>query len=218
VRAHLGADVFGSVRAKTGSEAAAEDDAIDVKEVDDRGTGSGNGVVRVVDEFVRETVVLSQRSFPHTTCEAIPVRLAHEVEQLRALSAFVELARASLHRRSPRVRLGASTAAARTNTSTELHDGVPELAGGPIAFPSLASEHDRPAEAGSPPDGQERLEVAAGAEFEFGGGGCCDVVCHPHTGPDPPNQFLGKGVRIGPTARQIRVESDRAGGSVDSAG
>src|SRR5262249_51691740 len=217
VRTHLGADALRSTPAEASSEAAAQDDAIDVKEVDDGGTRRGDGVVRVVDEFERERVVLLEGAFPDAAREAIPVRLAHEVEQLRSLSAFVERARAGLHCRSARVRLRAATAAAGTDTPTELHHGVSQLAGCPVAFPPPTSGHGRAAEAGSPPDGKKGREVAAGAELELRLRGNCDVVSHPHPGPHAPNKFLGEGVRIGPAARQVRVESHRARGSVDNA-
>ncbi len=83
--------------------------------------------------------------------------------------------------------------------------------------------HRRPASTTDPPrpvphqTARNDGRLAAGAELEFRGRGDRDVVCHPHTGPHPPSQFVGEGVRIGPAARQIRVESDRAGGGVDSA-
>jgi hypothetical protein len=95
---------------------------------------------------------------------------------------------------------------------------VPQLAGGPVAFPSPTSEHDAAAEAGSPPDGKKGRKIAAGAELELRSRSRGNVVGHPHRDPHAPSELLGQGVRVGPAARQIRVESHRAGGGVDGAG
>src|SRR5262249_2196185 len=117
-----------------------------------------------------------------------------------------------------RVRLGATPAAARTNTPAELHNRMPQFAGGPVAFPSPTSEHDRAAEAGSPPDSEKGREIAARAELELRARSDCDVVCHPHASSHLPSEFLDKRVRIRPAVCQIRVESHGAGRGVDSAG
>src|SRR5262249_19366704 len=140
---------------------------------------------------------------------------AHELEELRPLSALVEVASPRLHRGSARVRLGTATTAARTDTPTELHDGVAQLAGGSAALPSPAGEHDASADAGAPPDGEKGREVAARSELELRGRGDCDVIRHLHAGSGEPSELLGKGIRIDPTARQVRVESDSARGCVD---
>src|SRR5262249_57178117 len=131
-------------------------------------------------------------ALPHTAREPIPVRLAHEVEQLRALSSFVEVTRSGLHRCPARVRLGATPAAARTNTPAELHNRMPQFAGGPVAFPSPTSEHDRAAEAGSPPDSEKGREIAARAQLELRARSDCDVVCDPHASSHLPTEFLDK--------------------------
>ena len=62
------------------------------------------------------------------------------------------------------------------------------------------------------------MEVATRAELELCGRGDRDVVRHPHGCADELSQSCGKGVRIAPAAREIRVEPDSPGVAIDGTG
>ena len=218
VRAHLLADAFRRLRAEACPEPSAHDDAVDVQEIDDRGAGSPNRVVGVIDQLARERVVLLECACPHAARQTIPVRGAHEVEQLRPLSAFMEMSRPRLHRRSACIRLDAATTAARTDPAAELDHGVAQLARSAVPFPAPTCENDTAAETGPPPDSKEGWEVAARAKLELRRRGGRDIVRHQDGCPDEPSQIRGKGVWLAPAAREIRVEPDSARIGIDGTG
>ena len=123
---------------------------------------------------------------------------------------FVLAACLGFHRRAAGVGLHAALAPAGALGAAALDDHVADLAGRAAAEPRLAVEDDAAADAGSPEDAEQDLELAAGAEIELGLGRDLDVVADPHRRAERLRERLAE--------REAALPAGQVAGAADDAG
>src|SRR5436190_17696635 len=162
--------------AQAQSQSAADDDGLDVKQIDSRCDARAERFDGAVDQLDGHLVVLLQRPRPDAGRQPRPPALLHDLEQIRLLALLLQLASARFHRRASGVGLHAALAAAWALRAVDLDDDVADLAGGAAATPLLAVQHQSAADTCTPEDAEDRMERLARAEPELGLGGHRDVV------------------------------------------
>src|SRR3954454_11951402 len=178
VRMHRPADPLDVWFPEAADEAAADDDRLEVHEVDRRGDARAQRLDGAVNQLLRQRVVGLDRARPDSACEPVAIALLHDLEEVCLGALLVPLSRLDFHRRAPGVCLHAATASAGTASAVLLHDHVADLASGAAAVPGLAVQDDAAADAGAPEDADQGVVVAAGAQLRLGLGGHTDVVSH----------------------------------------
>ena len=108
--------------------------------------------------------------------------LLHQLEEVGLVALFVLAAGLGFHRRAAGVGLHAAPPPAGALGAAALDDHVADLPGGAAAEPGLAVEDQATADAGSPEDPDQALELAPGAEVELRLGRDLDVVADPDLG------------------------------------
>src|SRR3954447_12485938 len=176
VRAHLLGQAGTGGLAELDADAAAEDDRLDVEQVDGAGDAGAERAVRAVHDVAGELVALLEGARPDAGGQAVALALLHQLEEHGLLALVDAAAGLELHRLAPRVGLHAAGAPARALRAALLDDHVADLAGAAAAVPLLAVEDQAAADARAPEDAEQRLVVAPRAELELGGGRHRDVV------------------------------------------
>ncbi len=136
--------------------------------------------------------------------------LSHQLEEVGLGALFVLAARLGFHRRATGVSLHAALAPAGALGAAALDDHVADLPGSAAAEPGLAVEDDAAADAGSPEDADQALELAAGAEMELGFGRDLHVVADSHR--------RAKRFREGLAEREAALPAGQVAGAADDAG
>src|ERR1022692_1350948 len=214
MRLHRGGDPLCSGNAEAGAEAAADHDRVEIEQVDRRTDTGAERLHGAVDQPRRELVAAHERRGPDAARQAIALVLAHQLEQFRLRSFRLGPPGAPLHRRAAGGRLEAALPAARARGSVHPDDDVPELSRGAAAEPELAVDHDRAADAGAPPDAEERAIRPPRAEEPLGFDGDADVVAERDADTELLAQRGGQRKRAGPV-RQIPRAGDGSRGAVD---
>ena len=153
-----------------------------------------------------------ERPLPDAAGEPVAAPLLHDLEELGLGAVLDLLAGLDLHREPARVGLHAALATARAARAAALDDHVADLAGGAPADPGLAVQDQPAADAGTPPDAEDRVELPAGAQLELALNRHLDVVAHPHRHAELVGQVLAEREGAGP-ARQVAGVGDDAGRS-----
>ena len=149
-----------------------------------------------------------QRPLPDAAGEARFPVLVHQLEEVGLVALFVLAPRLGFHRRAPGVGLHAAAPPAGALGAAALDDHVPYLAGGAAAEPRLAAEDEAAADAGSPEDPDQALELLTGTEVELGFGRDLDVVADSYLGPERPFEVVGQGERALPAGEVLRRGDD----------
>src|SRR5262249_34878394 len=151
---------------------------------------------------------------PDSALQPRAVVLLHDLEEVGLLPARDQLAGARLHRCATRVRLEAAAPAAGAPRPAPFDDHVPDLAGRSTAGPGLAVEDDAAADAGAPPDAEQRRMLLRGAEVKLPVDRDVDVVVEVDGRADETGQGGAERERRLPVGEVASV-LDRARGRVD---
>src|SRR5207248_545662 len=153
----LGAQRDEGPRSQATHEPAADDDPLDLDEIDRRRDRRAERQQRVGDDLRRELVPRLQRLLPDRAHELLAPARFHDLEQPRRPPGGERLARSRLHGYASRQSLDTSARAALAASPCEADDRVSYLAGGagsPAAAKASASAAST--EPGSPPWGVRR--------------------------------------------------------------
>src|SRR6187397_2672545 len=132
---------------------------------------TASGSIRLTDEAIPT---------PDAAGEPVAAVLFHELEQVGLGAPLDLLAGFELHRQPTRIGLHAAAPPAGAARPSALHDHVADLACGATAEPLLAVEDQAAADAGSPPDPEDRVELLAGSLIELALDRDRDIVANPH--------------------------------------
>ena len=163
------------------AEAAADQDGLDVDQVDGRGDGGAEGLDRAVDQLVGQRVAGVQGGLPDAAAHPGAAQPLLDGQQLGRAAGGRGRPGGALQGDPAGVGLHAAAAPARAQLAAVDHHHVADLAGRPVgAGPQPAAEdegaaHPRPGE-----HAQQVVEAAAGPEPVLGQGGHDHVVVDHH--------------------------------------
>src|SRR5829696_5311076 len=155
VRHHRLADALHVGFAETGAEAAADHHGLHAR---------AQRAERALDQLGGQLVAVLEGTGPDPGGEPRAAALLHDLEEVRLAPALVQAPGADLHPPAPGVSLHAAAAAAGALRTVDLDHHVAQLSGRPTALPRIPVEHQPAADAGAPPDPEQRLRPSAGAE------------------------------------------------------
>ena len=183
VRGHLLDDLIDERLTESVAEAAADDDRLQVEEVLGRCETDAQSPRGVVDQLLRHSIALRERSRVDAGAEALATTLFHDPEQCRLLPALDQTPRAALHAGSSRVGLETAATSAGTPQATWLHDDVTDLPAGSPAVMELAVEDEAPSDAGAHPDAEQVLIRSTRSSLVLAEDADADIVSDPHLLP-----------------------------------
>ena len=131
-------------------------------------------------------------TLPDAAGQPVPPALLHDLEEVGLRTLPDLLAGLDLHRHPARVGLHAAASPAGAARSAALDHDVADLPRGAAAEPLLTVEDQPAADAGSPPDPEDRLELLAGAQLELALDRDRDVVADPHRRPELAGEVLAE--------------------------
>ena len=154
--------VSGSMQAlaEADAEAAADDHGFGVDQVDGGGDPGPERLDRALDQLFGEVVAVVEGALPDAAGQPRFLVLLHQLEEVGLVALLVLAARLGFHRRAAGVGLHAAPAPAGALGAAALDDHVADLPGGAAAEPGLAVEDEAAADAGSPEDPDQALELA----------------------------------------------------------
>ena len=179
-------DPVGQVLAELLGQPAADDDEVEVEQVDRRADRDAEGLDRRVEQLGRELVPVLQRLRPHLRGERRLVLLVADVEQ-RGLPAGVDHRDGdAAHRAPPGVGLGAAASTAGAQRAAGQDDHVPDLAGrAPRAGVGPAVEDQPAADAGAHPQPQHVAHALRGPGEPLAEQADVGVVAQRHRHAEP---------------------------------
>ena len=180
MRLHLLRDPFRARIAEPHAQPAADDHALDVEHVHDRGDARAERTHRALDRSAREPVAVLERSRPDAAGQARAVVLLHQPEQVGVAPLLVLAAHPCFHGRAAGVSLDTADAPARAARAVQLDDHVADLACASAAVPRLAVEDQAAPHSGAPEDPEQRAVGLARTQLELRFGRHLHVVADPH--------------------------------------
>src|SRR4051812_31516982 len=146
------------------AEPAAQHDALGIQEVHGAGHRRAHGVHRPVEDLLRHLVALPERLLPYARRQAVTALVLHELEEHRLTSVLDHAPGAQLHIAPAGVGLHTAAPAAPADGAVDLHHHVPDLTGEAAPAPAPVALDERAPDARAPEHGDERLQVAPGAQ------------------------------------------------------